>query len=195
MISCFKLGALIVTGAGVLALLVILASGARARGKLTYCRNNLRFLGQLAHQQLPSGVDESGAEVHLTGRAFWQAVRRDHFTRSNPRLGKREWIVRFGGMNPFGCPVRGAQPLDLSRLKPSELEAHMSDPETIDYLGPRRPIEAPPPGFLILGADRRGNHPRGGHILRVDLSIDDLRDAVNVQEWVAAPDADASVAD
>ncbi len=154
-------------GAGVLvvlaAVLLVLVVNARHRGRLSYCRNNLRCLGMLAHSNLMSAPDDPPEE---RGRAFWQWIReRTCYSRPTKR-----WSLKWAGLNPFGCPVRGAAHLDLSTLPGPEYERVMSDPATIDYRGPAQ-LATPVQGRLVLGADREGNHPRGGHVLFVDLSV------------------------
>src|SRR5262245_21589615 len=175
-----KIGIALALAAVAAAFLVIAAQGARQRGRMTYCRNNLRKLGELAFPKM--GSDDPITE---TGRKFWQEVRVEHFTTF--KQGKLAWYTRFGGLNPFGCPVRGAQPLDLSALTPDELARHMSDPTTIDYRGPRAQ-----PGLSSvrpepLGGDLAGNHPGGGgHILLVDLSVAEVRNALQLKEFTDA---------
>jgi hypothetical protein len=176
---------LLLAGAGVL---VIWAAGARARGRLSYCRNNLRKLGEMAHQKLVSGNP-----VETAGRAFWQEVRVENF--SQARSEKNEWFIKFGGLNPFGCPVRGVQPLNLGLLSKAELERHMNDPATIDYRGPAGPPGSPQSGLEVLGADRDGNHPHGGHVLLLDLSVTEVRRAVVLREAAEVPDARSKLSD
>jgi hypothetical protein len=184
-----KIGIAFAIAAAVGAMLVIAASGARERGRNTYCRNNLRKLGDMAFQKV--SAEEQRNEG---GRAFWQAVRVENFT--TVKGGQETWVVRFGGLNPFGCPVRGVQPLDLSELSPEELARHMSDPTTIDYRGPKFPAVSPPPKLEPLGADLEGNHPGGGgYVLLVDLSIREVREAVQVKELRDAPGATGGLSD
>lgn len=169
-------------------ILVVWASGARARGKLSYCRNNLRMLGQLAHQELAPGN-----VIEATGRAFWQEIRVRQY--SQVRYGKNDWFIKHSGLNPFGCPVRGVQPLNLSLMSPEELARVMSDPATIDYLGPGGPVGSTHKGSEVVGADRDGNHPHGGHVLLVDLSITEVRRAVVLREASEVPDARGGLSD
>lgn len=189
MSGMLKLGialAFVAAGAG---FLVVAAAGARARGRISYCRNNLRKLGELAFQKVGSGEDRPA-----TGRKFWQEVRVENFT--TVKGGQETWGVRFGGLNPFGCPVRGVQPLDLSALSPEELARHMSDPSTIDYRGPHEPPGQSSVRPEALGADRPGNHhDGGGHVLLADFTIRDVRDAIQVKESRDAPDADSRLSD
>ncbi|MBI2932355.1 MAG: hypothetical protein HYY16_11955 [Planctomycetes bacterium] len=148
---------------GVLAaILVVLAVGARLKGKLSHCRNNMRYLGVLARKELMSAPDQPPEE---RGRAFWQWVREQQY--HNPR--DQTWVLK-GALNPFGCPVRGRAPLDLTSLSRQEYAKIMSDPSTIDYRGPKS-LPDPLEGNVMLGADREGNHPSGGHVLMADLSV------------------------
>src|SRR5690349_3492948 len=107
------------------AVILVAAAGARDRGRNTYCRNNLRKLGEMAFHKLATDEPRTA-----TGRAFWQEVRAENFTTT--KQGKDLWVVRFGGLNSFGCPVRGVQPLDLSVLEPDAYARLMSDATTID---------------------------------------------------------------
>lgn len=155
-------------------LILVAASGARERGRMTYCRNNLRKLGEMGFQMLES--EETRA---LTGRNFWQRVRVEHFT--TVKGGKETWVTRFGGLNPFCCPVRGAQPLDLSVLSEEGLSRLMSDPATIDYRGPHSPLGESSSRPAAMGGDLEGNHGNGkGHILLVDLTVREVREALKV---------------
>jgi hypothetical protein len=154
--------------------LLIAAAGAKERGRNTHCRNNLRKLGEMAYQKAAS-EDQRTAE----GRAYWQEVRQEYFT--DVKGGKETWIVRFGGLNPFGCPVKGVQPLNLAKLSEADLTRLMTDPTTIDYRGPRLQGASPLPRPEALGADIEGNHGgSGGNILLIDLSVREIRDAVRV---------------
>jgi len=183
----FGIGIVLAAVAG--AVLLVAAAGARDRGRNTYCRNNLRKLGEMAHDQLRS-QDERTA----VGRAFWQEVRVEKFTTT--RQGKSTWVVRFGGLNPFGCPVRGVQPLDLSELTPEELARIMSDPTTIDYRGPKMPGGSPASKLEVIGGDLEGNHPvGGGHVLFIDSSISQVRDAVEVKPVGEAPGASSNLSE
>ncbi|HEU4338457.1 MAG TPA: hypothetical protein VFS19_00175 [Planctomycetota bacterium] len=178
-----KIGIALVLAAVAGGVLVVVASGARDRGRDTYCRNNLRKLGQLAWDRLKSDDERTTG-----GRAFWQEVRQDKFT--NVIGGKESWIVRFGGLNPFGCPVRGVQPLDLAALEPEAYARLMSDVKTIDYRGPRIPAASPPSRPEVVGGDLEGNHPRGGgHVLFADLSVGRVLDALVVKPVGEAPES------
>jgi hypothetical protein len=182
-----KLGVGLALAAVAAAFLVVAASGARERGRNTYCRNNLRKLGEMAFPLM--GSEEPIAE---TGRKFWQEVRVENFT--TIKQGKEIWVTRFGGLNPFGCPVRGVQPLDLSGLTPEELERHMTDPSTIDYRGPRNPPGLSSVRPETVGGDLEGNHGGGGgHVLLVDLSIREVRNALQVKRFEEAAGADTGL--
>lgn len=173
--AIFKLGvgaALVVALASVL---IVLAVNARHRGKLTHCRNNLQRLGMMAYQELQTSVDPPEER----GRALWQRIREQKYY----SVPQRKWVA-YTRLNPFGCPVRGRAPLDLTALAPAEFSAFMSSAETIDYRGPKS-LD----GKVILGADREANHPRGGFVLWSDLSVSQKpENAVDVracedEEW------------
>jgi hypothetical protein len=134
-----------------LAVLVALFTGARTRGLEAYCRNNLRHLGGLAARNW------NGIDPQRTGRDFWQAVREAQY---RDVRGKWQPI----SPNPFVCPVRGTT---VSKV---------DDATTIDYRGPSKVREQlrETPRTEPLGADRAGNHPSGGHVLRLDTSVDDF---------------------
>lgn len=185
-----KIGLALAIAAAAAAVLVVAASGARERGKNTYCRNNLRKLGEMAWDKLEGRNQDSA-----TGRKFWQELRVELWT--TVKGGEKKWFVRFGGLNPFGCPVRAVQPLDLSALSPEELDRVMSDPATIDYRGPTQPQgirstrRARP-----LGADLAGNHPHGGgHVLLVDLSVTEVREAITFKDLRDAAGADTELSE
>jgi hypothetical protein len=188
--GALKLGIAVTLAAAGAGLLFVLAAGARERGRTSYCRNNLRKLGEWAAGRL-----DSGNPIDVTGRRFWQEIRFLNFT--TVRGEEVTWVVRFGGLNPFGCPVRGVQPLDLSELSKENLERHLKDPATIDYRGPRRPSEiASAKGPMVVGADLAGNHSGGrGHVLLMDLSVKEIRDSVQFKDLRDMPGADAELAD
>ncbi len=133
------------------ALLLVLFVNARARGRMSHCRNNLRHLGGLAARNWP-GLDPS-----RTGRAFWQGVREVQY-----RTVKGEW--RMIEPDPFLCPVYG------------KTESRPGDASAIDYRGPKavRDQLKDLPRVEPLGADRPGNHPSGGHLLRLDTSVEEM---------------------
>ena len=134
------------------ALLVALYAGARTRALVSHCRNNLRHLGGLAIRNWEN-LDKT-----KTGRLFWQEVRQAQYLSLQ---GK--WSIP--DTEPFTCPV----------LHP-EGHPNPEDPHTIDYLGPRevRPeLRKGGPKAEPIGADRPGNHVRGGLVLRLDLSVDE----------------------
>lgn len=137
--------------AAAFALLVVLHHGARTRGLEAYCRNNLRHLGGLAQRNW------NGIDPQRTGRDFWQAVREAQY---RDVRGKWQPI----SPDPFVCPVLGT-------TVPA-----VEDPKTIDFRGPAkvRDLIKDTPKSEPIGADRLGNHPSGGHVLRLDTSVDDL---------------------
>jgi hypothetical protein len=146
-----KLAAAGVAAAAALALLVSFYVGARNRGLEAYCRNNLRQLGTLAWN------NREALDPQRTGRDFWQAVREAQY-----RDVRGKW--QPVSPDPFVCPVKGTT---VSKV---------DDKSTIDYRGPakvRDGLKGTPRGEP-LGADRVGNHASGGHVLRLDLSVDDV---------------------
>lgn len=129
--------------------LVALYVNARARGVETHCRNNLRHLGGLAARNWNT-IDPS-----RTGRDFWQAVREAQY---RDVRGKWQPITP----DPFICPARGS------------VSGQPEQKETIDYRGPAKVREQlrDMPKDEPIGADRADNHPSGGHVLRLDSSVD-----------------------
>ena len=171
--------------------LVVAAEGARSRGRMTHCRNNLRKIGEMAHQKVENEIDNP-----VTGRAFWQEVRTTQFSKVDRKTGKDRWDIRFGGLNPFACPVLGSQPADLTIFAEdyAGLERLMSDPSTIDYRGPKSPVNPASTKPETLGGDRPGNHRnRSSHVLFIDLSVREIRDALVVQ--VDTGQADGALSD
>jgi len=145
---------LVVAGVAVAAAAALLVSfyyGARTRGLEAHCRNNLRHLGGLAARNW------NAIDPQRTGRDFWQAVREAQY-----RDVRGKW--RPISPDPFVCPVLG------STVSQPEKK------ETIDYRGPAQVREQlkDTPKTEPIGADRPGNHSSGGHVLRLDTSVDDL---------------------
>ncbi len=134
------------------AILFVLYSGARRRARLSHCRNNLRHLGGLAVRNWEN-LDKQKA-----GRFFWQEIREAQYHSLD---GK--WSVP--PTQPFTCP-----------LVDHPAPANPEDPASIDYLGPRtvRKSARETPKGEPIGSDRPGNHSSGGHVLRLDTSVDDL---------------------
>ncbi len=134
---------------GVLAaILVVLFVSARHRGKLHHCRNNLRFLGQIAQANQPL------IDPERRGRAFWQEIREFQF---KDVRGKWQPI----DPDPFVCPVFGKTASDRE------------SPEAIDYRGPNynpTKFEENRP----IAADREGNHPDSGLMLFYDTSVKNI---------------------
>jgi hypothetical protein len=136
--------------AAALAVLVALRTGARHRALEAHCRNNLRHLGGLAARNW------NALDPARTGRDFWQQVREHQY-----RDVRGNW--RPVSPDPCVCPVFGRT---VSRV---------DDAQAIDYRGPakvRETLKDTPKGEPI-GADRPGNHPSGGFVLRLDTSVDD----------------------
>ena len=133
------------------ALMLTLYVGARRRGLEAHCRNNLRHLGGLAARNWPS------LDPNRTGRDFWQAVREAQY---KDLRGKWQPM----DPDPCVCPVLGT-----TVSKPEDARA-------IDYRGPAKVREQlkETPKAEPLGADRVGNHPSGGHVLRLDTSVEEL---------------------
>lgn len=145
---------------------------------MAHCRNNLRQLGVRAHANFLMNYDQI-LEIH--GREFWQLVRVYDYQGSRPG----EWKKDGRRLNPFGCPVLGIQPDDFAKLDDAAFAKLMSDPSTIDYRGPSSWPEAP--GRMVLGADREGNHPSGGHVLLGDFSVQKSDHASIISDdWSAA---------
>jgi hypothetical protein len=137
--------------AAALGVLVVLFVGARTRGLEAYCRNNMRHLGTIAWN------NRRTIDPQRTGRDFWQAVREEQY-----RDVRGNW--RPIEPDPFVCPVYG------------RTVSKVTDPQTIDYRGPvkvREQFEETPKTEPI-GADRPGNHSSGGHVLRLDTSVQDI---------------------
>jgi hypothetical protein len=156
-----KAGAL-AAGAGLAAaLLLVLYAGARRRGLEAHCRNNLRHLGGLAARNW------NALDPALVGRGFWQGVREAQY-----RDVRGNW--KAPDPDPFSCPAHG------------RTASRPDDPASIDYLGPRRVREEfrSTPKGEALGADRPGNHPGGGHVLRLDASVEEFRLDL---AWSSAP--------
>jgi len=158
-------------GVAAAALLVSLYAAAAGRGREIHCRNNLRHLGSAASSSW------SLLDVTKTGRAFWQEVRVAVY-----RDVQGKWKPIHP--DPFVCPVHGNTRTDRE------------NPQAIDYLGPRKlPDDLKAYGSNApLGADRAGNHPSGGWVLRLDTSVDALPARVDRvldgdELWKAAADA------
>jgi hypothetical protein len=160
------------------AVLAILIVNARQKGKLSHCRNNLRRLGGMVHSDRLNVAEDPPEE---RGRAFWQHYRRREYYNA----AQKRWI-RKSDLNPFACPVLGRCPSALSVLSEAEYSALMDDAGTIDYRGPKE-LPTPPSGRIVLAADRDGNHPSGGYVLLVDLTVAKGDDAVDVSgDWSQA---------
>jgi hypothetical protein len=146
-----KIGAAAVILAVAVAVLVALAGGSRARAMETHCRNNLRHLGGLAARNW------NAIDPHRTGRDFWQAVREAQY-----RDVRGKWQII--DPDPFVCPVLGTT---VSKV---------DDARAIDYRGPIKVREQlkDTPRAEPIGADRAGNHRSGGHVLRMDTSVEAL---------------------
>jgi hypothetical protein len=161
----FRLGVALAGVVALVGVMAVLVVHARGKGKLSYCRNNLRMLGLMGQRDL-----DAVGNPEQSGRAFWQWVReRKYYSRP-----LKTWS-RNGTLNPFGCPVRGVAPLDLSTLDDAAYAQLMSDASTIDYRGPKS-LPDPVKGVIVLGSDREGNHPSGGHVLLADMSVVENQD-------------------
>ncbi len=163
----------------VAAVLLALTHRARSEGRLTHCRNNLRQIGVLSHlnfaqmwEQLVLGPDPPHPPP--LGRKLLQWVREAKYKDAQDR-----WKIH-SALNPFGCPVRGVQPADFTTLSNEEYATLMSDPKTIDYLGPDSIPAERPNEPLVWAADRKGNHPEGGYVLLVDFSQQKVDKALEV---------------
>jgi hypothetical protein len=160
--------AVLAAAAGVL---IVLYSGARARGQEAWCRNNLRHLGTIAWNNREQ-IDPS-----RVGRDYWQAVREAQF-----RDVRGKW--REINPDPFVCPVLGTT------------VSNVQDPKTIDYRGPVKVREQfqETPKSEPIGADRIGNHSSGGNVLRLDTSVQEITRLVDAASesdelWKAAASA------
>ena len=166
-----KLAAAAVLAIAVAAVLVALTYRARSEGRLTHCRNNLRQIGVLSHQGFAQQWEQ--LEGGFRGRELLQFVREQY------KDSRGRWM-RGNPLNPFGCPVRGVQPADLSTLSDAEFASVMQDVKTIDYAGPGDlPLERPKEP-IAWAADRPGNHPQGGYVLLVDFSQAKVEKALEV---------------
>ncbi len=147
--SSLRLGLLGASLLGGASLLLVLYSGARTRGLESHCRNNLRHLGGLAIRNW------NALDPQRTGRSFWQGVREAQY-----RDVRGKWQAPHP--DPFTCPVFG------------RTATRLEDAGSIDYRGPRKVAEdlRHHPKAEPLGADRPGNHPSGGFVLRVDGSVE-----------------------
>jgi len=151
-----------------LAVLAALYAGARHRALVSHCRNNLRHLGGLA------GRNWENLDKQKTGRLFWQEVREAQYHALDGT-----WSVP-ADREPFTCPVIH-----------SGLHPRPEDPGSIDYLGPREVRRDPRrmPKAEPIAADRPGNHPSGGLVLRLDTSVDDLTPVIDGEDppaWAGA---------
>lgn len=166
-----KLGVAAGLVAAALALLVILYGSSRSRAQEAHCRNNLRHLGGLAARNW------NAIDPQRTGRDFWQAVREAQY-----RDVRGKW--RPIEPDPFVCPV-----LETTVSK-------VDDARTIDYRGPKKVREQlkDTPQAEPIGADRPGNHRSGGHVLRLDTSVEQFTPLIDAAKggdalWQAAEGA------
>ena len=179
--AALKLAAAAAVSFGAAAALLLLTQRARTEGRLTHCRNNLRQIGVLSFGVMAENWDQVVAEPSR-GRALLQLIRRGKFyDETNGR-----WI-RGVRLNPFGCPVKGVQPPDLTEIPDADYQKLMSDVATIDYLAAGDLPAERPKGKCVFAADRAGNHPSGGYVLLVDFSVEKIDQAVEVTEgWEKA---------
>ena len=160
----------VMVGVGIIvasvAVLIVLWSSALHRGRLSHCRNNLRYLGQLTVQNWQD------LDPERTGRDFWQAVREARY-----KTTRGEWL-KYPEHDPVLCPVFG------------QTVSNRDDPAAIDYAGPSNlPDELKElPHTEPVGADRPGNHPDGGiHVLRLDTSVEEVFPVVELKGKGSAP--------
>ena len=168
-----KLAAGLIVVGGAVSVLAVLYVGARERGRVAHCRNNLRHLGILAV------INWQELDPEETGREFWQGVR---VVKYKNTLG--QW--RYPEYDPFTCPVLG------------RTATNVEDPAAIDYRGPRtiRDLLRDTPKDEPIGADRPGNHPGGGgHVLRFDTSVDESERVRELIDDAGAGDSLWSTAD
>jgi hypothetical protein len=128
----------------VLALAMGLAwANSRHRGRLSHCRNNLQWLGELAKHSLTEAslnpdLPDFDALKKSRGRAFWMAVWRI-------KLSKKPREI-----SPFACPF----------VHPSASLSGSEDlaGDAIDYRGPAHDPFETGEDFTPIGADRSENH-------------------------------------
>jgi len=65
--------------AGVLSLLLVAFAGARTAGRMTHCRNNLKYLGERAVEvireaHLNEGSEEADQVASARGKEFWRLL-------------------------------------------------------------------------------------------------------------------------
>ena len=143
-------------GVVLLALLMVSWSGARERGMLHHCRNNLRRLGFIAIN------NQAFLDPELRGVAFWNQVRELQY-----KTLKGDWLPM--DPDPFICPVYG------------KTKSDREDPKAIDYLGPGYD-----PTKLVsgrpIGGDRERNHSPGYVVLYDTTVREDEPRRVDVKE-------------
>lgn len=118
-------------------------TGARHRGQLSHCRNNLQWLGELAKQALTEAslnpeLPDFEELKKARGREFWRVV----------------WKIKLSKkpreLSPFACPFVHEN-VPLSGTEDLAIDH-------IDYRGPAYdPFECTTE-FMPLGADRQNNH-------------------------------------
>ena len=151
-----KIGLAAAGGVVLLALLMVSLSGARERGNLHHCRNNLRHLGFIAIN------NQAFLDPELRGIAFWNRIREVQY-----KTRKGDWLPM--DPDPFICPVYG------------KTKSDKEDPRAMDYLGP-----AYDPTQLVsgraIGGDRVRNHEPGYVVLYDTTVVEDEPRRVGVME-------------
>ncbi len=117
-------------------------SQARHRGKVSHCRNNLLWLGELGREALREAslnpdLPDYEELKNARGRAFWQVVWRIKLARKPREL------------SPFACPFK--RETKLSATESLKLD-------DIDYRGPAFNIFDAGSEFVPVAADRFDNH-------------------------------------
>lgn len=144
---------------GLTSVMLVAYHGARVRGRMTHCRNNLRYLGERGIELLREswlGSPEAGQVRQGGGRRFWKLVR----------------DVKLRGkkldLSPFACPfVMG----DRTPLEEGPLPL-----EAITYRGPAADPFSHSGAEFPLGADRpEDHHGRPIHVLLVKLKQEHSR--------------------
>jgi len=167
--AVIKLLILIVILIVLASILFISIADAQYRGKMTYCRNNLRGLGYLAAYYIRDNRDE---KIPFRGREFWLevVVGRDPVTQERIIKGSEWEKARQQGLDMLVCPVLG------------KTESRYGDVKFVDYRGPAND-PATYKNDDVFGSDRELNHGADGcNILFIDLTVRDVKEGVIVHQ-------------
>ena len=147
--SIIKIGVFVGIIVSLIAIVSLLAFDARRRGKISYCQNNLRNLGNLAYYYIIDAKRDN-AKIQKRGSEFW---------REGDFYG--EWKKqKVKDLDIFICPLT------------DKYSADAKEPISIDYRGPQLdPFEYKK--NEPIGADKVNNHGEGmgGNVLLMDLSV------------------------